>query len=180
METDTLILVNGIVTNLSKHVYIYIMNQPDIQLSKVVRSSDTVREDGENVDLVWKPDGSQLVVLVSIYGFRLSAAILQFMLTLYLFFLMGAVAAFSFSIQTNEGFLHFYDIVELDTPLLEYHFRTAHHLANGPGENKSTTNRCLRFRMALEIDSGTQWYAITFLPLFKLLIQEMASNGSCG
>ncbi|KAH9249191.1 hypothetical protein BASA81_013091 [Batrachochytrium salamandrivorans] len=94
--------------------------RPDIQLSKVVRSSDTVREDGENVDLVWKPDGSQLVVL------------------------------------TNEGFLHFYDIVELDTPLLEYHFRTAHHLANGPGENKSTTNRCLRFRMALEIDSGTQ------------------------
>ncbi|KAK6099652.1 WD40 repeat protein [Batrachochytrium dendrobatidis] len=94
--------------------------RPDVQLSKVTRTLETVREDGENVDLLWKPDGSTLVVL------------------------------------TNEGFLHFYDVVELESPLFGYHFRSTHHMASGPGESKSTTNRILRFRMALEIDSGTQ------------------------
>nr|KAJ3422636.1 hypothetical protein HK105_007190 [Polyrhizophydium stewartii] len=93
---------------------------PDVLLSKVTRAPETIKEDGENVDVVWQPDGSQLVVL------------------------------------TNEGFLHFYDIVELDTRLFEVQFNASHHAANGPGENKAAMNRILRFKMALEIDSGTQ------------------------
>ncbi|KAL2914270.1 WD40 repeat protein [Polyrhizophydium stewartii] len=94
--------------------------RPDVLLSKVTRAPETIKEDGENVDVVWQPDGSQLVVL------------------------------------TNEGFLHFYDIVELDTRLFEVQFNASHHAANGPGENKAAMNRILRFKMALEIDSGTQ------------------------
>ncbi|KAI8927288.1 RIC1-domain-containing protein [Entophlyctis helioformis] len=94
--------------------------RPDVLLSKVVRTQETLDEDGENADLIWKPDGTQLVVL------------------------------------TNEGFMHFYDIIELDNKLFECYFRSTHHMAPGPGENKAFMNRVLRFRMALEIDSGTQ------------------------
>lgn len=38
--------------------------QPDVMLSKIERSQLTVDEDGQNMSLFWKPDGSLIVILV--------------------------------------------------------------------------------------------------------------------
>ncbi|KAI8908491.1 hypothetical protein EDD86DRAFT_18401 [Gorgonomyces haynaldii] len=38
---------------------------PAIQLAKVTRADKTLQEDGENVDLIWKPDGTQLVLITN-------------------------------------------------------------------------------------------------------------------
>lgn len=38
--------------------------KPELLLSYVQRNSSTLKEDGENVDIIWKPDASQLVVVV--------------------------------------------------------------------------------------------------------------------
>jgi hypothetical protein len=40
--------------------------QPEILLSTVEREPATLAEDGENVELIWKPDGTQLIVLTNL------------------------------------------------------------------------------------------------------------------
>lgn len=40
--------------------------KPDIMLSSVVREQSTIEEDGENVDLIWNPDGTQLIVVTNL------------------------------------------------------------------------------------------------------------------
>eukprot|EP00842_Homolaphlyctis_polyrhiza_P002135 jgi/Hompol1/2922/HPOL_006231-RA len=102
-----------------RYIWRIAIPQPDVLLSKVTRTAETIKEDGENVDVVWKPDGSQLVIL------------------------------------TNQGFLHFYDVADVGR-VFEYSFTTAHHIARGPGEATASLSQALSFRLALEIDSGTQ------------------------
>ncbi|KAJ3373523.1 hypothetical protein HDU91_006466 [Kappamyces sp. JEL0680] len=40
--------------------------KPEVLLSKVVRAPATLKQDGENVDIIWNPDGSRLIVLTSL------------------------------------------------------------------------------------------------------------------
>lgn len=63
--------------------------------------------------------------------------------------------------KTNKGFLHFYDIVssnENATRMFSYQFHTPHHYVAGPGERYGCPSKSIRFKMALEIDTGIQWY----------------------
>ncbi|KAJ3330555.1 hypothetical protein HDU76_005381 [Blyttiomyces sp. JEL0837] len=87
-------------------------------ISKVIRSEVTIAEDGDNADIVWKPDGTALVVI------------------------------------TDRGFLHFYDVLEEKSKILELQFATRHHYVTGAGEGLGVPHLSLRFKMALEIDTG--------------------------
>ncbi|KAI9000222.1 RIC1-domain-containing protein [Gaertneriomyces semiglobifer] len=94
--------------------------RPDVMLSTVERSPATLLEDGGNIDLIWKPDASVLVVV------------------------------------TDKGYLHFYDIVTIGSKLYDLQFSVTHHYATGPGEGRGIPSRVLKFRMALEFDTGVQ------------------------
>jgi hypothetical protein len=59
--------------------------------------------------------------------------------------------------QTDKGYLHFYDILESTAKSLELHFNSRHHYVHGPGEAHGVPNASLRFKMALEIDTGVEW-----------------------
>lgn len=38
--------------------------RPDVMISKITRSEQTIIEDGENIDLLWKPDSTAIVIWV--------------------------------------------------------------------------------------------------------------------
>jgi hypothetical protein len=67
---------------------------------------------GENVDVIWKPDATQLIVM------------------------------------TNQGFLHFYNVVYKNTPMLAPELSSTHHYEKGPGEGV-VPNYTLSFQMVM-------------------------------
>ncbi|KAI8901209.1 RIC1-domain-containing protein [Globomyces pollinis-pini] len=56
-------------------------------------------------------------------------------------------------VLTNRGFVHFYQVIEQDAPMLDFVFSSPHHYAKGPGEAKGTPQFYLRFNISLEFDS---------------------------
>lgn len=41
------------------------LTAPNVLLARITRTENAVSEDGENVDVIWKPDASQLIVLTN-------------------------------------------------------------------------------------------------------------------
>ncbi|KAJ3103496.1 hypothetical protein HDU97_010079 [Phlyctochytrium planicorne] len=105
---------------LTKNIVYLWSTRPHVMLSKVIRSDITLLEDGENQDVIWKPDSSAFVVI------------------------------------TNKGFLHFYDVIFENSRSLEFQFSSSHHYVSGPGERGGVPSISIRFKMALEIDTGVQ------------------------
>lgn len=59
------------------------------------------------------------------------------------------------AVITDKGFLHFYDLVSNGFQVLyDYNFVSSHHYVIGAGERSGCPSTSLRFRMALQIDSG--------------------------
>ncbi|KAJ3395056.1 hypothetical protein HDU92_006256, partial [Lobulomyces angularis] len=94
------------------------LRQPDVMIGKITRSQVTVEEDGENVEILWKPDSTAIVV------------------------------------TTNKGYLHFYDILNGEGKLFDFKFINPHHYVIGAGEKGGCPNKSLRFKMAIQIDTG--------------------------
>ncbi|KAI8855102.1 RIC1-domain-containing protein [Chytridium lagenaria] len=105
---------------LTKNIVYLWCTRPHVMLSKVIRSEITIVEDGENQDVIWRPDSTAFVVM------------------------------------TNKGFLHFYDVLYDNSKSLEFQFQTSHHFVSGPGERGGVPCITIRFKMALEIDTGVQ------------------------
>ncbi|KAI8806108.1 RIC1-domain-containing protein [Cladochytrium replicatum] len=60
------------------------------------------------------------------------------------------------AVITDKGFLHFYDVVTLESRVFDFQFSYPHHYVMGPGEGNGVQNKALRFKMALEIDTGIE------------------------
>ncbi|KAI8805518.1 RIC1-domain-containing protein [Cladochytrium replicatum] len=60
------------------------------------------------------------------------------------------------AVITDKGFLHFYDVVTLESRVFDFQFSYPHHYIMGPGEGNGVLNKALRFKMALEIDTGIE------------------------
>ncbi|KAJ3277015.1 hypothetical protein HDV01_000067 [Terramyces sp. JEL0728] len=76
------------------------------------------KTEGDNVDLIWKPDGNTIVVI------------------------------------TNRGYVHYYDVVNQQAPMLDFIFAGVHHHSRGPGEEEGVPGYYLKFNISLEVESG--------------------------